>query len=309
VSVSQPRHRVWRPGRPVDVVATLGVLRHGSFDPAFAVHDQTTWWATRTHDVPTTVCLRVDRSAAEVAARAWGENADALLDELPRLLGADDDPSGFVAHHPVVARAWRANPGWRVPTTGRVFEALAAAVLEQKVTGREASRAWQRLLQRHGDAAPGPTPTPMFVPPAPTTWAAVPSWEWHRAGVTPQRRRTLQQAAAVGAALERARELPAARAETRLRTVPGVGRWTAAEVRQRAFGDPDTVSVGDYHLAHAVCWALDGDETGRGDDDRMLTLLEPYRGHRYRVQRLLELAGVHAPRRGPRYSPPTHRLG
>ena len=308
MSAPTSHRRVWRPGRPVDVVATLGVLRHGGSDPAFRVVDHTTWWATRTHGLPTTLCLRVDASAAAVVAEAWGDSADALLDEVPQLLGAQDDPSTFVAHHAVVGRAWRANPGWRVPTTGRVFEALAAAVLEQKVTGGEANRSWRRLLTNHGDRAPGPTPVPMYVPPTPSAWVAVPSWEWHQAGVTPQRRRTLQRAAALGATLERTRELPVEQAETRLRAIPGIGVWTAAEVRQRAFGDPDTVSVGDFHLAHAVCWALSGDEGGRGDDERMLALLEPYCGHRYRVQRLLELTGVHAPRRGPRYAPPAHRL-
>ena len=35
-------------------------------------------------------------------------------------------------------------------------------------------------------------------------------------------------------------------------------------------------------------------------------LLEPYAGHRYRVQRLLELAGARHPRRGPRRTLPTH---
>ncbi len=301
------RRRVWRPGRPVDVAATLGVLRHGSSDPAYRVVGAATWWATRTSGEPTTLSLRVDAVGAEVVAEAWGDTAEVLLDELPSLLGADDDPSGFVAHHPVVQRACRSHPGWRPPTTGRVFEALAPAVLEQKVTGREASRSWRALLTTYGDPAPGPTPTPMRVPPTPSSWAAIPEWEWYRAGVTPHRARALRRAANVGTAIEATRSGPPAQAEVVLRSVPGVGVWTSAEVRQRAFGDPDTVSVGDFHLARQVCFALTGDPGARGDDARMLELLEPYRGHRYRVQRLLELAGVNAPRRGPRYAPPAHR--
>jgi 3-methyladenine DNA glycosylase/8-oxoguanine DNA glycosylase len=66
---------------------------------------------------------------------------------------------------------------------------------------------------------------------------------------------------------------------------------------QRASGDPDAVSVGDYNLPKAVGWALAGRIV---DDAGMLGLLAPYAGHRYRVTRLVELSGIRPPRRGPR---------
>jgi 3-methyladenine DNA glycosylase/8-oxoguanine DNA glycosylase len=88
-----------------------------------------------------------------------------------------------------------------------------------------------------------------------------------------------------------------------LRTVPGIGVWTAAEVAQRALGDPDAVSFGDYHVAKNVTWALTGEALG---DEEMAELLEPYRGHRFRAQRLLELEAGMRPRRGPRMAPRTH---
>ena len=84
----------------------------------------------------------------------------------------------------------------------------------------------------------------------------------------------------------------------------GVGLWTSAEARIRAFGDPDAVSVGDYHLAHEVGYALTGH---RVDDDGMLELLEPWAGQRQRVIRLIETTGLREPRRGPRLSPEDHR--
>jgi 3-methyladenine DNA glycosylase/8-oxoguanine DNA glycosylase len=65
-----------------------------------------------------------------------------------------------------------------------------------------------------------------------------------------------------------------------------------------ALGDPDAVSVGDYHLPHLVCWALAGER--RGTDERMLELLEPYRGQRARVALLLEQGGLMQKRRAPR---------
>jgi 3-methyladenine DNA glycosylase/8-oxoguanine DNA glycosylase len=92
------------------------------------------------------------------------------------------------------------------------------------------------------------------------------------------------------------RSLPEAKAA--LMTLPGVGPWTTAEVARLALGDPDAVSVGDFHLPNLVSWMLAGES--RGTDERMLELLAPYVGHRGRVQLLLEASGVTAPRYGPR---------
>ena len=173
------------------------------------------------------------------------------------------------------------------------------AVLEQKVVGREAHRAWRFLLLKYGEAAPGPAPAGMRVVPPPRTWARVPSWDWHRAGVEGVRARTIMNAAAVAARLEEALALDPADADRRLRSLPGIGVWTSAEIRQRAMGDPDAVSVGDYHLPNVVGWTLARRKT---DDAGMLELLAPYAGHRYRVTRLIELGGSAPPRRGPRMS-------
>jgi 3-methyladenine DNA glycosylase/8-oxoguanine DNA glycosylase len=185
----------------------------------------------------------------------------------------------------------------RVGRTGRVLEALVPAVLEQKVVGAEARRAWRFLLLKYGTTAPGPAPAGMRVFPAPPAWARIPSWDWHRAGVEGVRVRTIAAAAAAAARLEEIAGLGPAEAGERLRSLPGIGPWTSAEVRQRASGDPDAVSVGDYNLPRAVGWTLAGRIT---DDDGMLELLAPYAGHRYRVTRLVELGGRIPPRRGPR---------
>ncbi len=234
-----------------------------------------------------------------VTARAWGPGAGWLLDRVPDWLGFHDDTSGFAAHHPVVGELVLRYPALRVGRTGRVFEALVPAVLEQKVVGREAHRAWRFLLLKYGEAAPGPAPAGMRVVPAPRTWARIPSWDWHRAGVEGVRARTIINAAAVAARLEDALDLAPAEADRRLRSLPGIGVWTSAEIRQRALGDPDAVSVGDYHLPSVVGWTLARRKT---DDAGMLELLAPYAGHRYRVTRLIELGGSAPPRRGPRMS-------
>src|SRR6266481_6540067 len=115
----------------------------------------------------------------------------------------------------------------------------------------------------------------MRVVPAAATWQTIPSWDWHRAGVEAVRARSIRNAARVTSRLEEICLLPGAEADRRLRSLPGIGPWTAAEVRQRACGDADAVSVGDYHIPALVGWTLAGQVT---DDAGMLALLSPYAG-------------------------------
>ena len=232
-----------------------------------------------------------------MTGQAWGPGAGWLLAQLPAQLGGYDDSAGFAAKDPVVGELLRRQGDLRVGRSGRVFEALVPAVLEQKVVGREAHRAWRYLLRRFGEPAPGPGPEGMRVFPSPRAWVRIPSWDWHRAGVEGVRARTIITAAEVAARLEQALELDPVTADQRLRSLPGIGPWTSAEIRQRAAGDPDAVSVGDYNLPKVVGWTLAGRIT---DNAGMLELLAPYAGHRYRVTRLIELGGSHPPRRGPR---------
>jgi 3-methyladenine DNA glycosylase/8-oxoguanine DNA glycosylase len=291
-----PLTREWSPAYPVDVALILSVHRRGSRDPAYRTDASGAVWRTvLTPEGPGT--LRVAGHAARVTATAWGPGAGGLLETLPSLLGSSDDPSGFAPVHPLLREMAGRHPGARVGRSGRVLEALIPAILEQKVAGAEARRAWHYLLRRFGQPAPGPAPAGMRVFPDARTWAQIPSWDWHRAGVEAVRARTVAAAARAAARLEEIVAMAAADADRRLRSLPGVGPWTSAEVRQRACGDADAVSVGDYHLPAVVGWALAGRVV---DDAGMLRLLAPYAGHRYRVTRLVELSGAHPPRRGPR---------
>jgi 3-methyladenine DNA glycosylase/8-oxoguanine DNA glycosylase len=304
--------RCWQPPFPLDLARTLGVHRRGRGDPAYQTDASGAAWRTSlTPDGPGTVRVQVTPGAAEEAggratvhAMAWGPGAAWLLASLPALLGARDDPAGFVPVHPLVSEMFRLHPGLRIGRSGRVFEALVPAVLEQKVVGSEATRAWRLLLLRFGSTAPGPAPRGMRVCPPPRTWALIPSWEWHRAGVELVRARTIIGAARVAHRLEEIVAMPAAEADRRLQSLSGIGPWTSAEIRQRAWGDPDAVSVGDYHLPSIVGWALTRQKV---DDAGMLELLAPYAGHRHRAARLLVLSGMGPPRRGPRNAPRDYR--
>ena len=190
-----------------------------------------------------------------------------LLRQVPDLLGFSDDPAGFSPVHPGLAALAARYPGLRIGRSGRVFEALVPAVLEQKVVGIEANRAWKRLLSWHGTPAPGPAPAGLRVFPPAGTWQRIPSWDWHQAGVEGVRAATITGAARVAGRLERICSLPGPVADRMLQSLPGIGPWTSAEVRQRACGDADAVSVGDYHLPSRVGWALAGTPA---DDDGML---------------------------------------
>ena len=301
-SCAGPASREWQAPFPVDIRLVLSVHRRGPRDPAYRVSgDGAVWRTSRTPDGPGTLRVTARPAGPDaqtvISAAAWGPGAGWLLGSLPSLLGAADDPAGFGPAHPVLRELSRRHPGARIGRSGRVLEALVPAVLEQKVVSPEAHRAWRWLLLRFGDPAPGPAPAGMRVFPAAGTWPRIPSWDWHRAGVEAVRARTIAAAARSAGRVEEILAMPAADADRRLRALPGIGPWTSAEIRQRACGDADAVSVGDYHLPAAVGWALAGRVV---DDAGMLELLAPYRGHRYRAARLIELGGARPPRRGPR---------
>ena len=301
-----PLVRVVASSRPLELGSTLATLRHGRGDPAFrAGTSGSLWWCARTPDGPVSVRF-LQTSPRTVAAAAWGTGAGWAVHHLPGLVGEHDDLTGFAPRHLAIARSWRERLGWRIGRGRPVVDTVVAVVLEQKVTSKEAHRSWRELLQRFGEPAPGPVPAGMRVPPSAAGWLALPSWEWHLAGVGPERARAATGACRVASRLVAAADDGTTALDGVLRSLPGIGVWTSAEVRQRVLGDPDAVSVGDYHLPSIVGWALTGETT---DDAGMLELLEPYRGHRHRAVRLIELAGhaVRPRRHGPRFAPRDYR--
>ncbi|MGA8112947.1 MAG: DNA-3-methyladenine glycosylase 2 family protein [Actinocatenispora sp.] len=280
-----------------DFGRTLGALRFGPRDPTVRLGPDDLWRASRTPQGPGT--LHLHRSCDGITATGYGPGAPWLVERADAVAGLRDELTGFVGlarTHPVVAVLADAMPGLRLARTERVFEETLRAVLAQKVTSTEAMRSYRLLVHRFGEPAPGPVG--LVVPPAPETVAATPYWAFHPLGVERRRADVLRRLAAVAPRLETLCGLPPATAQRRLMSVPGVGPWTAAEVAAVAFGDPDAVSVGDYHVPHQVAFALAGEE--RGDDARLLELLAPFRGHRARVVRLIGHGAIREPRHAPR---------
>jgi 3-methyladenine DNA glycosylase/8-oxoguanine DNA glycosylase len=292
----EPIRTRYEPHREVSLRLTLGPLAQGSTDPTIQRDAAGFWLTLATLSGPAS--LHLTARAGGVDAAAWGPGAEHAIAAVPALLGAEDDDTGFdPSHHPLVAELHHRTPGLRLTRAARILPFLIPTVLAQKVTGLEAKRAWRELVRRHGEPAPGPAPLGMRVAPSPAAWRKVPSWEWHRAGVGPQRSDTIMRVVRVGESLERAADDSIPDATRKLLGILGVGVWTVAETLQRSHGDPDAVSVGDFHVSKRVGWALIGE---RVDDDGMLELLAPWRGHRQRVVRLIEAAGIGYERHGPR---------
>jgi len=298
--VVEPLERIVAVAGPLDLHLTLGPLTRGRSDPTAHFDRGVFVRATRTPEGPAAETIEVVPEGIRV--RAWGVGAAWLVEAAAALVGEADDPSVLVAHDRLVEALARRLRGLRLGRTGAVLEALVPAVLEQKVTGSQAYRGFLGLVQVAGEPAPGPLG--LRLPPAPETLAALPYYGYHPFGIERRRAETVRRVAREADRLEVLSALPASAARYALMALPGIGAWTAAEVLARAFGDPDAVSVGDFHLKHLVCWALASEP--RGTDERMIELLEPYRGQRGRVVRLLEASGIRAPAYGPRM--PTRRI-
>jgi 3-methyladenine DNA glycosylase/8-oxoguanine DNA glycosylase len=295
--------RGWRPSYLLDLRSLLAPLRRGFSDPTFRTTEPgLTWLVANTQAGVGTLALYA--AGGEVRASAWGDGGQTMLDGIPDLLGARDDDSGFEAHHKIIADLRHRMPALRLGSTGRVWDHLVASVLEQKVTSYEAHRSWRELCRRFGTRAPGPAPDGMYAPPTPKAVLGIRDWEWHRAGVDLARRKAIVAAAQIARHLEKAVDLKGRAGRDLLRTVPGIGFWTAAEIAQRAWGDPDAVSVGDFHIPGLVGYALLGRKI---DDHGMLEVLKPYAPHRHRVVRYIEAGGPGKPRYGPRYAARDYR--
>jgi 3-methyladenine DNA glycosylase/8-oxoguanine DNA glycosylase len=270
---------------PYDFDESLRFVPFGRYDPSCRRGPGQLWKAARTPDGPVT--LQLARAKDGVVARAWGPGAAWALGHADALAGLRDDSSGFQGQPGAIATLARRGRGIRLPRSPWVFDGLTEYVLQQRVTFRDAARAHRRLVEALGAAAPGPPG--LFLPLAPADWRCLADGDLRRAGIDGQRTRTLRAAARAARLVDSAFALDRAAARRALAAVTGCGPWTVEITMGFVLGDADAVPLGDLHLPHEVGRALAGEP--RADDARMLELLEPFRGHRFRLLRLLLAAG------------------
>jgi 3-methyladenine DNA glycosylase/8-oxoguanine DNA glycosylase len=296
----------WREvGSQRSIRHTLRVVRAGRGDPTTVLRADSFVHATLTPDGPATLLLRWAADPAPVGecgldAEAWGPGASWLLARVDALTGVHDAHVEFSVAHPVVARSLSATRTTRLAATGNIWHHLLPTILAQRITGGEAARQWATLCRRLGDVPPGPPElvAGMRLPPTPESLRGRPAWWFHPLGVESKRARTLVEVARHADRLWQWADAGPVAASSKLELIPGVGPWTVGSVLGPALGDPDAVAVGDFHFPHAVAWALAGE--ARATDDRMLELLEPYRGQRGRVLSAILRTEGGAPKFGPR---------
>lgn len=295
----------------IDLRNTLQQIGIYAADPTHRAGPSSFAKAVLTPDGPGTMQLTWNGSG-DVLAEAWGSGASWLLDAADRWAGVRDDVTGFEpGRHDRVARWWRDHGGVRLSATGVIWQELVLVILGQRVTTEEAARSWSRMCREWGGPAPGPCD--LLLPPPPDAIAGLNYRELHRMNVDRRRADAILLAARRANRLEEAATMAPADALRRLTALPGLGAWTATATLVASHGDPDVIVLRDYGMPTLVNYAFTGDATrlppDEGGDDIMCAHLEPWRGHRQRIIRLLFAAGIRAPRRAPRaFNPDIRRL-
>ena len=284
---------------------TLGVYRAGSGDPTTRISTGRFERASYTPDGPGTLRLTwtSDPATADgsgLAADAWGPGARWLLDRVDAITGDADRAVSFPAADPAVERALRLARLLRIGASGDAYHQLLPTIIAQRITAGEAVRQWERLCRALGEPAPGPSDIigDLLLPPSPASLHRRPPWWFHPLGIETKRARAVVEVARHADKLWAWTEAGTAVLADSLALITGVGPWTVGSVLGPVCGDPDAVPVGDYHFPNTVAWAIAGE--ARADDERMLELLEPYRGQRGRVLRSIVTTAGKAPGFGPR---------
>lgn len=295
----------------IDLRSTLRPIGIYPRDPSHRWGPGTFAKAVLTPDGPGTMSLSWDGSGV-TTAQAWGTGARWLLERAPHWVGLHDDVAGFdPGLNPRIAELWRRHPGMRLPAAGVIWQELLLVLLGQRVTTEEAVKSWARIVYEWGERAPGPCELRM--PPAAEVVATKSYVDFHRFNVERHRAEAILTAARRAGRLEEAATMDPASALRRLTALPGLGLWTATSVIGASIGDPDTIVLRDYGLPTVVNYAFTGEArripADEGGDEVMCAHLEPWRGHRRRIVRLLFTAGITPPRRGPRaFNPDIRRL-
>lgn len=280
----------------VDPGLVLSPLRMLYGDPTVRVDDREFTRATWTPAGPGVIAITWGAQPGRIDVTCEGEGAGWLKEGARSLLGADDDVSSFEPEG-VVGRLWARMHGDRVGATGTVWHDLTWFVVQQRIRRTDAAAQWRRLVTTFGEPVDGHEG--LYTPPDPDRLSRAAPWSLRALGIDARRAATLIEAARVADRLHLLAGQPSDKALARLGSVTGVGPWTRACLAAMTWGDADAVITGDSGIPSLITSTLAGER--RGDDARMLELLEPFRPHRYRVLRLAFAARIGARRSRPQF--------
>jgi AraC family transcriptional regulator, regulatory protein of adaptative response / DNA-3-methyladenine glycosylase II len=177
-----------------------------------------------------------------------------IIARLRRVFDLAADPIAIAAHlakDPALAPLVKARPGLRVPGAWDGFELAIRAVLGQQITVSAAVRLTGRLVAAHGERLAEPDGDLTHVFPRPEALAAA---DLTSLGMPRSRAAALS---AVGAAALADTHLFDATsglddAVRRLRSIRGVGEWTAQYIALRQLREPDAFPAPDIGLMRAI---------------------------------------------------------
>jgi len=240
---------------------------------------------------PSGVCsVRVAAVERGVEITCEGAEAGQKLAELVSSFEVDDGHETFLPEHPLLRRLRRDQIGLRLLRVPWLFDVACGAVLQQRVRFADACKDWRNIAERFGERDLAGS----VAFPSSSVLSGIPSWELEGLGIDAKRVRALIALAREVRMNPLRMEMSYSELRGRLGRVPGVGPWTVETTLGFGAADPDALPLGDLYLPHIVSYALTG--KAEGNDDRMVELLEPYRGHRFRVVRLLYGARLTLPR-------------
>jgi 3-methyladenine DNA glycosylase/8-oxoguanine DNA glycosylase len=211
-----------------------------------------------------------------------GAGASWLLARAPALCGLEDDATTFRPEAGVVRDLWRRYGRTRLTRTHTLWHDLAWLIVQQRVKRDDSAAQWRALVLTHGTT--DGSDDPLWYPPSPDHVAQLAYHDLHRLGIERRRAQALINAARHVGRLERRVDQPFRETDAALAAIDGIGPWTRSMLRAVTWGDPDAVVVGDSGIPSMVTWMLARE--ARGDDARMLELLDAFRPHRYRVVKI-----------------------
>ena len=274
-----------------DLRGTLWMAGMGDRDPTLNYTQQEAKLAYRTPEG--NVVVAAHRNGERLVVERAGEGGDWIEPRLSKLFGLQDRPGDFQPCGRLAALAKR-NRGVHLPILPTVFHRLIQIVLQQLVAWNDALRAWRTIVHEYGEQLEAN----LWLPPSVSTLKQLAYYDLVECGVLPNQARLILRLTREASRIERLADADVKALEQHLLSIKGIGPWSVQHLLGSSCGDADAVMTGDYGLPNTVAWYLI--DKARSDDEEMLQLLEPYRGHRFRVINLLMQSGIVAPRRGPR---------